>query len=119
MSIIRKEKIAKPRILFLDFDPKVVEAIASKGYVTIQGDSGFSGKPTKINHHPSEVEIIFWDCSKFEQLGRGMYSNPVWDRAQILLPFFNYVRGKGGITTILLSQNDAYSEYISSSTGYK
>lgn len=119
MSIIRKEKIAKPRILFLDFDPKVVEAVAKKGYVTIQGDSGFSGKPTKINHHPSEVEIIFWDCSKFEQLGRGMYSNPVWDRAQILKPFFNYVRGKNGMVAILLSQDDAYSEYISSSTGYE
>lgn len=119
MSIIRREKITKPRILFLDFDSKVVEAITSKGYVTIQGDSGFSGKPFKINHHPSEVEIIFWDCSKLEQLPRGMYSNPVWDRAKELLPFFNYVRRRNGMVVVILSQNEARSEYISSSTGYE
>ncbi len=117
MSIIRKEKITKPRILFLDFDPKVVDTIAKKGYVTIQGDSGFSGKPTKIPQHPSEVEIIYWDCTKFQQLGKGVYSNPIYDRAELLLPYFKYVRRKGGLVTVILSKGEAFSEYISPSIG--
>src|SRR3989338_4794389 len=83
MSIIRKEKITKPRILFLDFDPKVVKAIAEKGYFTIQGDSGLSGKPTKIPQHPSEVELIFWDCSKLTVRPSGMGFSPAYEEEGI------------------------------------
>jgi hypothetical protein len=118
MPIIRKEKITKPRILFLDFDPMVVDAIEKKGYVTIYGDSGFSGKPTKISQHPSEVEIIYWDCTKFKELSHKMYFDPVYDTAKNLIPYFNYVKQKGGIVTVILSKEKAFSEYISKSIGY-
>lgn len=118
MSIIRKEKIAKPRILFLDFDPKVVKAIAKKGYVTIQGDSGLSGKPTKIPQHPSEVELIFWDCSKLTVRPYGMGFSPDYDTIQKIQPYFSYVRSKNGITTVLLSRDTIVPKHISGATGY-
>ncbi|MBP9816285.1 hypothetical protein KBD09_03575 [Candidatus Woesebacteria bacterium] len=118
MSIIRKEKITKPRILFLDFDPKVVKAIAEKGYVTIQGDSGLSGKPTKIPQHPSEVELIFWDCSKLTVRPSGMGFSPDHDAIQKIQPYFTYVRSKNGITTALLSRDTIVPKHISGATGY-
>jgi hypothetical protein len=118
MSIIRKEKITKPRILFLDFDPKVVKAIAEKGYVTIQGDSGLSGKPTKIPQHPSEVELIFWDCSKLVLRPRGSYSDPDSSDIAKIRPYFEYVKKKNGVTTILLSRNEIVPKHISRATGY-
>jgi len=118
MSIIRKEKITKPRILFLDFDPKVVKAIAEKGYFTIQGDSGLSGKPTKIPQHPSEVELIFWDCSKLTVRPSGMGFSPDYDAIQKIQPYFTYVRSKNGTTTVLLSRDTIVPKHISGATGY-
>jgi len=118
MSIIRREKITKPRILFLDFDPKVIEAIAKKGYVTIQGDSGLSGKPTKILQHPSEVELIFWDCSKLAVRPSGMGISPDHDTIRKIQPYFSYVRNKNGITTVLLSRDTIVPKHISGATGY-
>src|SRR3989344_2470037 len=118
MSIIRKEKITKPRILFLDFDPKVVKAIAEKGYFTIQGDSGLSGKPTKIPQHPSEVELIFWDCSKLTVRPSGMGFSPDYDAIKKTQPYFTYVRSKNGTTTVLLSRDTIVPKHISGATGY-
>ena len=118
MSIIRKEKIAKPRILFLDFEPKVVEAVAKKGYVTIQGDSGLSGKQTNIPQHPSEVELIFWDCSKLTVRPSGMGVSPDYDTVRRIQPYFSYVKNKNGITTVLLSRDTIVPKHISGATGY-
>lgn len=117
MPITRKEKISKPRILFLDFDPKVVDAIAKKGYVTFSGDSGLSGKTTKIDQDPSEFELIFWDCSKLKTINSN-YVDRDSDSISKIKPYFKYVRNKGGIITVLLSSDSIVPSHISRATGY-
>lgn len=118
MPIIRKEKISKPRILLLDFDSKVVDSITEKGYVTFSGDSGLSGKPTKIKQDPSEFELIFWDCSKLKIINN-IYSDPDSDSISKIKPYFDYVKNKGGIITVLLSRNAIVPKHISRTVGYK
>jgi len=127
-KFIPQERGSLPRVLLLDFNPKVKEELEKSKFQIFEGKSGFVDGIQNFLRDSSEIEIIFWDISacnfdNYEEIDWNRLRNKLFqppqnsikssenDTIQIskksLYDYFKQIRKKGGFIGVFLG-----NEYI-------